>query len=85
MQIYLHSSPEDLASSIVQLNEDIRKVNAWSQNHYLMVNEKKTQAMILGPNNNISLAELNLVPPIVVNGVQIKISPSVSNLGVPVD
>lgn len=81
-QFHLTTPFSRLSLAVANLNSDIESLVAWARDTGLILNAKKTQAIILGsPQYIAKLKKLN-VPPIIVDGVQVPYSSCVKNLGV---
>lgn len=80
--IYLHCCREDLPRAISQINHDILKICNWSSTNYLSLNPSKSKSIIFGSPHIIKSLDLDVLPKIVVGGLQLAYSPFVKNLGV---
>lgn len=54
-QLYHSCLPEDLPRTIALVNEDIRGILNWNKKNNFVLNENKTQAILLGSQNSVKL------------------------------
>lgn len=47
LQVYISGDPEELAVSTTLLNQDLRSIEEWSKENYLLPNPNKTKCMLL--------------------------------------
>ena len=82
-QIYISITPENSASSVLQLQECLKSVFAWMTSNKLKLNPDKTELILFG--NQSQQEELSHVFPLDILGKKLVPSPSVHNLGVILD
>lgn len=81
-QFHLSTPLSRLNEAIAELNGDISELVSWARDFGLVLNPIKTQAIILGSSQYLSLLQRLDIPPIVVDGVIIPYSSTVKNLGI---
>ncbi|XP_043470936.1 uncharacterized protein LOC122504103 [Leptopilina heterotoma] len=82
LQIYIHSSLEDLQNNIRLINEDVKAVFDWAKVNILKINFNKTYSMIIGSTwyvNKINLSDSSVIK---INDNTIPFVDLVKNLGV---
>lgn len=82
LHVYLHCMPRDLPEALHRLNEDIDSIGRWADRNKLLLNARKTQAMIMGTSCYLNNIDYGLLPDIVVDGTVIQLSTNVKYLGV---
>ncbi|CAH2244820.1 jg28016 [Pararge aegeria aegeria] len=85
VQIYRHSTFENLGSAITAVNVDLSLICEWSKQYGLKVNPAKSQSIIIGSPGMISKVDWQNIPSIVYNGVAIPFSATVKDLGIQID
>lgn len=83
VQIYVGGKSFSLSGISNRMNEDLLRISLWAQNNMLLLNPTKSQSVLFSV-SNFDLYRSNL-PPILLNGTPIPISPSAKNLGVILD
>jgi len=79
--VYLHSEPRYLTDAIRQINTDIQGIVEWTTSNGLVLNPKKTTAMVLGTARYINSISYNGLPNITVNETVIPFSDHTEYLG----
>lgn len=74
-QLYKFTSTEDLNDSIEKINLDLHAVCEWADRNKLVLNSSKSKAVGIGASN------VNSIPTIKMNGLDIGYSATVKNLG----
>lgn len=84
-QLQVASNPQYPNLSIMELNENLRKVSEYSKNHGMVINPSKTVALCIG--NKVICAKTiqNMTCDIVLDNNNISLSDSAKNLGVIID
>jgi len=82
VQLYVHSTPANINEAIRLLSLDIDNVINYFQNHNLILNVEKTQAIIIGYGQNLKNVYSNHSPSLVINDKNIPFMKTVKNLGV---
>lgn len=85
LQIYCHSTIENLFPAIFQINSDLATICEWSKNYGLAINPKKSQVIIIGGAKQIAKIDWQNIPQVIVDGVCIPYSKTVKNLGIHLD
>ena len=75
VQIYLSRPPSQTEDLVSCLNDDLFRINAWSQHNQLLINASKTKALCISPRQRIPL------PPLCLQEKNIEIVDNVKNLG----
>ena len=81
VQCYISSTPSTIVSSLQCLNTDIKNVCTLAREHGLQINAAKSKFIIIGSRKVLSSINTADIPGLVVNGVRVPISESVTNLG----
>ena len=84
-QLYITGKVQDISNLIKNLNEDLNKIAAFSENNCLRLNEGKSVFIILGSYQNIAKINDLVIPDIVINGKVIEREKTVRNLGITFD
>jgi hypothetical protein len=84
-QLYITGKVQDITKLIKNLNEDLNKIAAFSENNCLRLNEGKSVFIILGSYQNIAKINDLVLPNIVINGKVIERETTVRNLGITFD
>jgi len=82
IQLWLHSNVDDLCHTIQRITDCINDLKHWLSAHFLLLNGSKTEVILLSSQrvlSRVSLTELTI------DGVNIKISDKVRDLGVILD
>lgn len=74
-QLYKLFASDDINLAIEQVNKDLRAVCVWANENKLELNAEKSQGIIIGD------MDLNVVPAVTLNGVELSFSKVVKNLG----
>lgn len=82
LQIYCSFGTDEIERGISWLNEDIERLLAWAIRHGLVINAKKTQAMLVGYPRLLNLVDKTRLSPILVGGTSLPLRDSVCSLGV---
>ena len=85
VQIYTHSTPENLVNSIQTINNNLLAISNWSNCFGLKVNPVKSQVIIIGSPGMVSRVDYIHLPPIVYNDTFLPYCTTVKNLGVHLD
>ena len=80
--MYLHCHPDELASAIGLVNEDINSILAWADINGLIFNADKTQAIIFGTSRYTNNIDLTSLPTVTMANSVIQYSTHVKYLGV---
>lgn len=80
VQLYYSCAENEITDAIQKIHEDISAVCAWANDNGLLLNAKKTKAIVF---SNATLR--STVPNIVINGTTVNYSDSVVNLGLTMD
>lgn len=79
--IYLHAGVDQLNDAIARINADVDIINKWLIQHGMELNPKKTQAIIIGSQQNLGRVKQSDIPKIQVQCTKVEYSPSVKYLG----
>jgi hypothetical protein len=82
IQLWLHSNVDDIGNTVQRITECINHLKHWLSAHFLLLNGGKTEVILLGSQqllSRVSLTELSI------DGVTIKISDKVRDLGIILD
>jgi len=82
IQLYLHFSLSNFTSYLYKLIRDIERVICFCEQHNLLLNVSKTQAIILGTQRFLSMLTGMSLPSLTVNNCVIPFKTSANNLGV---
>lgn len=85
LQIYHHFSAKDMANSVLLMNTDIKSITLWTHKHGLKLNESKTQTIIIGSTRLRSQINLETVPKLKLNNIDLEYSDKVKNLGLTIN
>lgn len=55
VQVYIHFRPSDLVNTLKDLNDDLKRISAWSADNGLLLNPLKTKFMVLGTKRLLAL------------------------------
>ncbi|RLU22413.1 hypothetical protein DMN91_004691, partial [Ooceraea biroi] len=80
--IYFHCKPKDIIEAIRRVNSDVARLAAWITKNQLVLNSKKTQAMLIGSSRYINALDLDSLPRITVEADDVRYSTQVKYLGV---
>ena len=83
-QKYLHFRPENFVTAVNTVNDEAVNLVNYGTGHNLQINASKTQVIIVG-NPKIAQNLPLLLPPVVVNGIELPYLKEVKNLGVLMD
>lgn len=81
LQLYITSKRSDLRESISKLSLDLNNIKSWTERYGLLVNPVKTQIMLVGSSRNLSLVDMQNLPPVTLNGLPLPYCKTVRNLG----
>nr|XP_034826589.1 UDP-glucuronosyltransferase 2C1-like [Maniola hyperantus] len=81
LQLYISFNAENALDSILKLNRDLEAIRIWTVNHGLLVNPSKTQVMLIGRPRQVSKLDLNSLPPVIFNNLNLPYTTQVKNLG----
>lgn len=70
LQIRSQFKLQDINATIAKINSDCQRIVDWANSKGLILNAKKTTAIILGTSQNHMLLDKNLLDPIIINGTQ---------------
>ena len=82
LQIYRQCSLHDLTNAITTLSQELTNISIRSKSLGLVINPKKSQAIIIGSPRLICQIPLNDLPNISIDGVIIPFTEKVKNLGI---
>lgn len=82
LQLYIHSSVDDIVQNIHKLNEDLQALQCWTTSHGIIPNPRKFQCILIGSSPLLQRISEIQVPPIIFNSEIIPFSKTVKNLGV---
>ena len=82
IQIYLHTSPDNICKSIENINHDLHAVTLWSGRHGLNLNPGKSQAIVIGYPQLLNKIQKSPLPKIHIRSIPIPFTNTVKNLGV---
>lgn len=85
LQIYLPTSVDRINQTINVVNDDIYSLVQWTKRYGLRLNSTKTQPMIISHSRLTNKINLNSLPKIVIEDVQINYVTSVKNLGLTIN
>jgi hypothetical protein len=85
VQLYIHCKPSELNSKVAVLNEVIKDVSVWCDQHGLKLNPNKTQVLVIGSENQYHRFDLASLDKIMINDVVVDYSEKVKNLGLVFD
>jgi Reverse transcriptase (RNA-dependent DNA polymerase) len=77
VQLYISCKPNDIASCVSLMNEDLHKIHRWSVSNGISINPTKSQAMIINP----SSSALHTAPAISLGNNEIPYCAKLKNLG----
>lgn len=77
VQTYLSSKRNDIKYSLIKINNDLKSISQWSVRNRLILNEEKTQCIVVDDNQ----LEYNAYPPIKMNSVCVPYKTIVRNIG----
>jgi len=81
LQIYRHFSRQALHATVASMTADIDSITTWAYKHGLMLNEAKTQVMMLGSSRLLNSIDFSTVPKVKLNNISLEYTDSVKNLG----
>ena len=81
-QVYISCKPVDLPEAIQIMNFVLEDVFTWSLKHGLKLNPGKTKAMLMGPQSVHTQYDINALPSITINGIDVPFCDELKNLGV---
>lgn len=82
LMIYFHCEPCALRDDIAYVNSDVCRIVAWASANKLILNCDKTQAIIMGSSRHVNAIDLDTLPCIKVNDVDVRYTSQVKYLGV---
>lgn len=82
LQIRIQCKLEDINATIEKINSDCQRIVDWADSKGLILNAKKTTAIIFGTSQNHMLLDKSLLDPIMINGTRINFVESIRDLGV---
>jgi exonuclease III len=82
IQLIVSTSVSDMDSAIHRINSCLSEVKKWLLSHKLVLNEKKTEVILLGNRQILSRLKLSNI---LINGVNFPLASSVRDLGVTID
>ena len=85
LQLYRHCNLSELNEVIEALNNDLAAIYTWADSFGLLINPKKSQAIIIGSNRIRFKINWDAIPPIQYSGVTIPYCEKVKNLGLIID
>ena len=85
LQLYEHSSVENIAGVINSLNANLRQISVWSSKYGVNVNPDKCQAIIVGSSRQLAKVEYDKLPNLTYKGTIINFTKTVKDLGVIID
>lgn len=81
LQIYKFCSLKDIPNCIEKVNQDIQSILLWSKTNKLDLNSTKTQCILIAASDRCT----DNLPKIMVDGLEVKFSSTVNNLGIHLD
>jgi hypothetical protein len=85
IQLYIHFPLNDYENCLNKMICDLINTIVYCEQHNLILNVSKTQAIILGTQRFLTMLDSMSPPPLIVNECVIPFSDSVKNLGVVID
>ncbi|CAK1578673.1 unnamed protein product [Parnassius mnemosyne] len=85
LQLYRHFLVTEANSALLEINNDLNKIDEWSSSYGLVINPKKSQAMIIGTRFTRKLLDFSSLPTLQINGIPLSISETLKNLGIIMD
>ena len=85
LQLYCHCNINELSEAIASLNKDLSAIRSWAESFGLLVNPKKSQAIIIGSNKLRVKINWDSTPKIFYSGIEIKYCSKIKNLGLTFD
>jgi Reverse transcriptase (RNA-dependent DNA polymerase)/Endonuclease-reverse transcriptase len=85
LQLYIHSTPNQLNDNIKRLNKDLYTISKWAFEHNLLLNPSKSQAILIAYPKLATIINQCTLSPIKLNDISIPLSNSVKNLGITLD
>lgn len=83
IQVYISCKPQDIDTAINKLNDDLKRIEAWSVSNCLLLNPAKTKYMVFG--NRHQLHNLNPVSNVMLMGEAVERVFEARNLGLLMD
>ena len=80
-QLYVSFSPSNMQNFQIQLNDDLKNISIFAQDHNLKLNPTKSCVMLLGENKR-QIANINENLNIVINQEQVPVVTEAKNLGI---
>lgn len=82
IQLYLNFKLGDVSDAFSNMNSDLENVSLFAHKLGLNLNAAKTQVMVTGTRQAINKLDMSVLPPLILNGTKLTLSPFVKDLGV---
>lgn len=85
LQLYTAAPAYNISEAIAKMNDDLSRINSWSQSYGLLVNPSKSQVIIIGSPYQLAKVDTNNLPSIRFGTANLVLCTCVKNLGLLVD